>query len=46
MYTEEQIRIMAHYYWDFDVMPPQDAILQVAKYIEEHPHEFRGAKPQ
>ena len=46
MYTEKQIQIMAHYYWNFDVMPPQDAIPQVAKYIEEHPYEFRDARPQ
>lgn len=43
----EEIRRMAHDYWNFDMIPTsQVAIALIQDYIRNHPDEFRGAQPQ
>lgn len=44
--SEEQIRIYAHEYWNWDIIPPMDYLSAVAQYIHDHPTEFRGVIPQ
>ena len=33
-------------WWYFDQTPPVDIRIDVMKYIQEHPKEFKGAGPQ
>lgn len=40
------IRLYAHKYWNHDELPPVEYRALVAKYIHDHPEEFRGAVPQ
>lgn len=40
------VRALAHDYWNFDVLPPQEYQQIVAQYIKEHSEEFGGATPQ
>mgnify|MGYP006936014241 CR=1 FL=1 len=44
--SEEQIRIYAHEYWNWDIIPPMEYLSAVAQYIHDHPTEFRGVIPQ
>jgi hypothetical protein len=46
MTKENRIRHWAHLWWNFDQTPPVDIRIDVMKYIQEHPDEFKGAKPQ
>ena len=41
-----KIRFYAHRYWNFDELPPVTYRALVAKYIIDHPDEFKGAGPQ
>lgn len=41
-YTQEEIRRMAHEWWDWDILPPYGMLDTISNYITEHPDEFRG----
>lgn len=43
---DETIRVLAHRYWNYDEIPPEDYITQVMDYIKTHPKEFKGVVPQ
>lgn len=44
--TEKEIHHMARLYWDFDIIPPKEYILEVMNYIRNHPEYFKGLIPQ
>ena len=46
MTKENRVRHWAFMWWYFDQTPPVDIRIDVMKYIQEHPEEFKGAGPQ
>lgn len=46
MTKENRIRHWAFLWWNFDQLPPVDIRIDVMKYIQEHPQDFKGAGPQ
>ena len=44
--AEYKTQIYAHRWWNFDQIPPVDIRIDVMKYIQAHPKEFKGAGPQ
>lgn len=43
---EEDVRRLAHRWWNFDETPPTEYYYNVKEYIKCHPDEFKGAGPQ
>ena len=43
---ERKIMIMAHKYWNEDIIPPEEYRKAVWEYIRDNPDEFGGAVPQ
>lgn len=43
---ESYIYYLAFNYWNFDIIPPEEYIIEVAYYIKNHPEYFKGATPQ
>lgn len=46
MTKENRIRHWAFLWWNFGTMPPREIRIEVIKYIQEHPNDFKGAGPQ
>lgn len=46
MSEQELIRKMAHDFWNWDKIPPEEYWEAVRIYFRDHPEEFKGAGPQ